>query len=121
MEKDDLMEDSSLESENEDRSNKLSSIFNDPYVTTYHTADGKRRWRCEWCKKDFALWNATKALYHLIQKKKVDIAPCHAKIDQESMKQYMDRENWLQKVLKQTTYEEQSHLNPPNARNRRRP
>ena len=84
---------SSSESENEDGSNKLSSIFNDPYATNYHTADGKRRWRCEWCKKDFAAWNATKALYHLIQKRKVDIAPCHAKIDQESMKRYMDLYN----------------------------
>jgi hypothetical protein len=88
MEKD-LMEDSSSESEKED-DNNLSSIFNDPYATTYITNDGKKRWRCEWCKKDFALWNATKAMYHLIQKKKVDIAPCQAQIDDVSKKRYRE-------------------------------
>jgi hypothetical protein len=36
------------------------------------------------------LWNATKALCHLIQKKKVDIAPCRAKIDRESMSRYLE-------------------------------
>jgi hypothetical protein len=85
----DLMDDSSSESEKED-DNNLSSIFNDPYATTYITNDGKKRWRCEWCKKDFALWNATKAMYHLIQKRKVDIAPCQAQIDDVSKKRYRE-------------------------------
>ena len=90
MEKDDLMEDSSSESDKEEDENNLSSIFNDPYATTYITSDGKKRWRCEWCKKDFALWNATKAMYHLIQRRKVDIAPCQARIDPESKRRYME-------------------------------
>ena len=68
MERDRLLEDSSSESEQED-DNNLSSIFNDPYATQFIADDGKKRWRCEWCKKDFALWNATKALHHLIKKK----------------------------------------------------
>ena len=93
MEKgDDLMDDSSSESEKDD-SNNLSSIFNDPYATPYTTDDGKKRWRCEWCKKDFALWNATKALSHLVQKRKEDIAPCRGKIDQESKNRYLELYN----------------------------
>ena len=83
-----LMDDSSDEEEDDDEKN-LSYIFEDAYATTYITDDGKKRWRCEWCKKDFAGWNATKALLHLIQKKKVDIAPCQVKISQESTKRYM--------------------------------
>ena len=63
-----LMDDSSDEEEDDDEKN-LSYIFEDAYATTYITDDGKKRWRCEWCKKDFAGWNATKALLHLIQKK----------------------------------------------------
>ena len=93
MEKqDDLMDSSSSESEKEDTNddNNLSSIFNDPYATTYMTDDGKKRWKCEWCKKDFSLWNATKALLHLTKKRKGDIAPCKGKIDQESMNRYLD-------------------------------
>ncbi len=91
MEKDDLMDDSSSESEKEDDDEKnLSSIFKDPHATQFVTDDGKKRWRCEWCKKDFALWNATKALYHLVKKRKVDIAPCQAKIGQESMSRYLE-------------------------------
>ena len=91
MEKDDLLDDtSSSDSEEEvDSEKKLSSIFNDAHATTFLTDDGKKRWRCEWCKKDFAAWNATKALYHLTKKKKVDIAPCQARIDQASMARYV--------------------------------
>ena len=40
MEKDELMEDSSYESDKED-DNNLSSIFNDAYATTYLTNDGR--------------------------------------------------------------------------------
>ena len=81
---------SSSDSEEEvDSEKKLSSIFNDAHATTFLTDDGKKRWRCEWCKKDFAAWNATKALYHLTKKKKVDIAPCQARIDQASMARYV--------------------------------
>ena len=90
---DELMEESSSESEKEDDVNNLSPILNDPYATPYTTDDGEKRWRCEWCKKDFALWNATKALCHLIQKKKVDLAPCRGKIDIESMNRYMELYN----------------------------
>jgi hypothetical protein len=90
MDRDDGLMNSSSDSEKEDDSNNLFSIFKDPYATTYVTEDGKKRWRCEWCKKDFSLWNATKALYHLVQKKQVDIAPCRGRIDQESKQRYLE-------------------------------
>ena len=51
MEKDDLMEDSSSESDKEEDENNLSSIFNDPYATTYITSDGKKRWDVNGVKK----------------------------------------------------------------------
>jgi hypothetical protein len=56
MEKDLLMDDSSTESakEDDDSNKKLSSIFDDKYATTYITEDGKKRWKCEWCGRDFS-------------------------------------------------------------------
>ena len=78
MEKDTLMDDSDTESDREVEK-KISSIFEDAYASTYISDDGKKRWRCEWCKKDFAGWNATKALQHLVQKKRLTLLPVVAK------------------------------------------
>lgn len=90
---DDLMDDSSVEEKSKETK---KSIFDDDYATTYISEDGKRRWRCEWCKKDFALWNATKALQHLTKQRHTDIAPCKARIMEEyqiKYKEMYDRKN----------------------------
>jgi hypothetical protein len=88
IEEKDINDNSLYEEDKEDE--KLSSIINYPYATTYITEDGKRRRRCKWCKKDLALWNITMALYHLVKKAKVDIAPYQASIREDSMKQYIE-------------------------------
>lgn len=87
----DLHDDFSADGSNkEGKGKQASSIFDDEYATTYITEDGKRRWRCEWCKKNFALWNATKALQHLTKQNHTDIAPCKARISEEQQQKYKE-------------------------------
>ena len=80
MNKDVLLDDSDTESESEQGKKLLSSIFEDPYASTYLCNEGKKRWKCEWCKKDFSGWNATKALLHLVQKKRLTSLLVKAKL-----------------------------------------
>ena len=100
MADDELMDDSDLEESNRE-DEKVFSIFDDTHATQYITADGKKRWRCEWCKKDFSLWNATKALQHLTKQPKCDIAPCRGRIDEKSMTKYQELLDKKNKSLKQ--------------------
>jgi hypothetical protein len=47
----------------------------DPNVERYTTEDSKQRWKCRFCKKDFA-WNATKILKHFAGVARGDIKLC---------------------------------------------
>jgi hypothetical protein len=67
---------------------ELDSIWDDDRITQYSDAEGKRRWKCGWCKKDFGGWNATKALAHLTKQTKQDIRPCKGRIDDEHTQMY---------------------------------
>ena len=80
-----LMDNSASETEDVDQ---LNSIFDDPECTKFQDEDGRRRWRCGWCTKEFAGWNATKALQHLNKITKVDITPCKGKINNASAQRY---------------------------------
>ncbi len=92
------MDDSSVEDVGKET---LKSIFDDEYATTYISEDGKRRWRCEWCKKDFSMWNATKALQHLTKQRQTDIAPCKARILDEYQVKYKEMYSRKSKEMSQ--------------------
>ena len=63
------------------------SIFEDDMIEKYTTETGQSRWKCKWCNNSFAVWNATKAIYH-VNKISKDICPCTARIDSDHVSKY---------------------------------
>ena len=50
--------------------------------------DDKNGWKCLWCDQSFTPVHATRALAHLLKKKKCDIKVCMAIIPKPSLVQY---------------------------------
>ena len=60
----------------------LLTIWEDDMIEKFASKDnGKPMWRCKWCNKTFAGWNATKALQHVNKTRKVDIKPCTGRMN----------------------------------------
>lgn len=76
---------------------ELKTIFDDENIEKYTSADGKPRWKCNWCKNSFASWNATKALAHVARIAKADIKTCTGNIDKNSRALYLRLYERLQK------------------------
>jgi hypothetical protein len=47
-------------------------------------------WQCLWCNHSFKGWNATKVLRHIAKIPGMDIRPCKARIDDQTMMLYRD-------------------------------
>jgi hypothetical protein len=59
----------------------LESIWDDDMVSKLTSPDGKKEWKCLWCKNVFAQWNHSKALHHLAKQKGQNIKLCGRAMD----------------------------------------
>jgi hypothetical protein len=69
---------------------RLMSIWDDNKVFKCMDGEGKKQWKCLWCKCTFGSWNSTKAVAHLNKVRKKDIEPCRALIDAMHCQLYED-------------------------------
>ena len=65
----------------------LKSVFDCPNIELC-IVNGKSGWKCHWCGQSFTPVHATRAIAHLLKKKKCDIKVCMAIIPKPSLVQY---------------------------------
>ena len=67
----------------------LAEVFHDiEHFSCFTDANGKPRWRCNWCHDDFGGHNASKALYHVAKVARKGIKVCPAAIPDNHYKRY---------------------------------
>jgi hypothetical protein len=66
----------------------LRSVFDCPNLELCIANDGKNGWKCLWCDQSFTPVHATRALAHLLKKKKCDVRVCKAIIPPQFLVRY---------------------------------
>ena len=67
----------------------LAEIFHDTdHFACFFDANGKPRWRCNWCKENYGGHNASKALYHVAKVARKGIMVCPEIIPDIHYKRY---------------------------------